>query len=318
MNTFNEGSDPEIRAERNQLRLILMLVGVVGIVLIVVGQWQSNLEAEIATNLGIALLTAAVLGVVLETYLRERLFLRIEQRVGQTMQSFGVQMADAILMQRLPPLLIQATKKQILEPAIVLRDTQADYRFSVITADDQKFLRAVVISSTVYENMSTQDERVELFEGGSTMPESLKSLKTTQDAGFSSITTEVMDGEISPNFNANREQLRPFFSIQGGQPQIKRQLTFSPRSRAKVSTEEIAYFELVDFEEWSHSKPAINLEVTASFEGGNFNLGGESDYTLVESWDSSVDDEKSHGTWRIIGAMLPGQGLSFWWSPKGE
>ena len=92
MTTLNPGPDPEIRAEMNQLRLVLIAVGILGLVLVVVGQWQSGLGAD----LGIALMTAAILGIVLETYLREKLFSRIEQRVDQTMRTFGVQMADAI------------------------------------------------------------------------------------------------------------------------------------------------------------------------------------------------------------------------------
>ena len=99
----------------NQLRLVLIAVGILGLVLVVVGQWQSGLGADISTDLGIALMTAAILGIVLETYLREKLFSRIEQRVDQTMRTFGVQMADAIQLQRLPPVLLEATKKQIIE-----------------------------------------------------------------------------------------------------------------------------------------------------------------------------------------------------------
>ena len=59
------------KVERNYLRLLLVLVAFVGVVLIIIGQWRSGIWADISTNIGIAFITAAILGIVLESYLRE-------------------------------------------------------------------------------------------------------------------------------------------------------------------------------------------------------------------------------------------------------
>ncbi len=101
------------------MRLLLILVASVGVVLIILGQWRSGIWPDISTNIGIAFITAAVIGIVLETYLRERLFSQIRTRIEETLQSFGVEMSDAIRLQRLPPLMLDAVKRQIVEPNLI-------------------------------------------------------------------------------------------------------------------------------------------------------------------------------------------------------
>ena len=103
-------------------------------------------------------------------------------------------------------------------------------------------------------------------------------------------------------------------SIQGGQPQFRRTVTFAPRCPVRVTTEEIAYYVVDGFEQWYFDKPSLNLQVTATFEGATFSLRGEPDASVKDSWEVSMDAANGSATWRINGAMLPGQGISFWWS----
>ena len=117
-------SDPSSKwsaiVERNFLRLLLVLVATVGVVLMIIEQWRSGIWADISTNIGIAFITAAILGIVLESYLRERLFSVIQTRIEETLESFGIEMADAIQLQRLPPLMLDAVKRHIVEPNLIL------------------------------------------------------------------------------------------------------------------------------------------------------------------------------------------------------
>ena len=120
-----------------------------GVVLIVIGLWRSGFWADTSTNIGIAFIAAAILGLVLETYLRERLFSQIQTRIDRTLESFGIEMADAIQLQRLPPLMLDSVKRQIVEPNLILWDTVTDYKFAPVTIDDGEFLRAEITSSSI-------------------------------------------------------------------------------------------------------------------------------------------------------------------------
>ena len=82
-----------------------------------------------------------------------------------------------------------------------------------------------------------------------------------------------------------------------------------------MTTTEVAYFELDDFDEWSFQTPAINLEIRVAFEGKKFKFAARPDEALLDFWESSVDEDGRTGRWQINGALLPGQGISFWWSP---
>ena len=148
------------RLERNYLRLLLALVATGGVVLIIIGQWRSGVWADISTNIGISFITAAILGIVLESYLRERLFSQIQTRIQETLESFGIEMADAIQLQRLPPLMLDAVKRHIVEPNLILWDTVTDYKFAPVTIDDGEFLRAEITSSSIYENLTSQSNQV--------------------------------------------------------------------------------------------------------------------------------------------------------------
>ena len=130
--------------------------------------------ADVATDIGIAFITAALLGIVLETYLKERLLSQIRTRIEETLQSFGVVMSDAIQLQQLPPLMLDAVKRQIVEPNLILRDTVTHYKFAQVTIDDKLFLRAEIASSSIYENLTTQTNEVEISEGGTPLPSELK------------------------------------------------------------------------------------------------------------------------------------------------
>ena len=308
------------KVERNYLRLLLVLAAFVGVVLIIIGQWRSGIWADISTNIGIAFITAAILGIVLELYLRERLFSHIQTRIEATLESFGIEMADAIRLQRLPPLMLGAVKRQIVEPNLILRDTVTDYKFAPVTIDDGEFLRAEVTSFSTYENLASQSNPVEIFEVGCQLPPDLKTSSIVHDCGFINIKTETLDGTIDPPFNLNRQEIALWGgSTQQEQPFFRRHVTLAPQSRIKVTTTEVAYFELNDFDEWSFNRPAINPEIRVAFEGKKFNLGAEPDEALLDGWESSVDEDGRVGRWQINGALLPGQGIAFWWSPsEGE
>ena len=85
-----------------------------------------------------------------------------------------------------------------------------------------------------------------------------------------------------------------------------------------MTTTEVAYFELDDFDEWSFHRPAINLEIRVAFEGKKFNLTAQPDDALLDGWESAVDEDGHASRWKINGALLPGQGVAFWWSPREE
>ena len=272
--------------------------------------------ADVATDIGIAFITAAILGIVLESYLRERLFSQIQTRIQETLESFGIEMADAIQLQQLPPLMLDAVKRQIVEPNLILRDTVTHYKFAQVTIDDKLFLRAEIASSSIYENLTTQTNEVEISEGGTPLPSELKTSSNVGDSGFVNIKTETLDGAIDPPFDLNRQEVGLWVSTRQEQPIFKRTAAFAPRSRIKVTTDEIAYFEVEDWDEWSFGRPAINLEIHASFEGAKFNLGAEPDEALLDCWEISVDEDKCVGWWKINGALLPGQGIFIWWSPS--
>ncbi len=38
----------------------------------------------------------------------------------------------------------------------------------------------------------------------------------------------------------------------------------------------------------------------------------------ADSWESAVDEDGHASRWKINGALLPGQGVAFWWSPREE
>ena len=158
---------------------------------------------------------------------------------------------------------------------------------------------------------------MEIFEGGCSLPSELKT-SSIPDCGFINIKTETLEGTIEPPFNLSRQQIELWVTTKQEQPFFSRHVTFAPQSRIKVTTTEVAYFELNDFDEWSFNRPAINLEIRVAFEGKKFDLGAEPDESLLDGWVPSVDEDGHTGRWQINGALLPGQGISFWWSPRQE
>jgi len=96
------------------LRLLLVLMAAIGVLFVIVGQWRSGFWATVASDIGIAFTTAAILGIVIEAYLRERLFSQIEDKIEKTMQIFGSQLADGIQLQRLPPRYLKQLKRKLL------------------------------------------------------------------------------------------------------------------------------------------------------------------------------------------------------------
>ena len=184
--------------------------------------------ADVATDIGIAFITAALLGIVLETYLKERLLSQIRTRIEETLQSFGVVMSDAIQLQQLPPLMLDAVKRQIVEPNLILRDTVTHYKFAQVTIDDKLFLRAEIASSSIYENLTTQTNEVEISEGGTPLPSELKTSSNVGDSGFVNIKTETLDGAIDPPFDLNRQEVGLWVSTRQEQPIFKRTAAFAP------------------------------------------------------------------------------------------
>ena len=160
---------------------------------------------------------------------------------------------------------------------------------------------------------------MEIFEGGCTLPSELKTSSIVRnDCGFINIKTETLDGIIEPPFNLNRQEIALWVTTRQEQPLFRRQVTFAPQSRIKVTTTEVAYFELDDFDEWSFHRPAINLEIRVAFEGKKFNLTAQPDDALLDGWESPVGEDGHASRWKINGALLPGQGVAFWWSPREE
>lgn len=194
----------------------------------------------------------------------------------------------------------------------------SDYRFEVISVGDERYLKAYLKSSSIYENFTTEIKNHEIFQGGMMKPPSLIGSPLMDDTGFTRIAIEAIEGDIQLLLDLDRNGIRIFAATQNRQQQFRRTVTFPPGARAKVTMEEIGYFDLIDFEEWSHLAPSLNLEVTATFEGANFLLEGEPDESLKGFYDSSVDPAANIGKWIINGAMLPGQGIRFWWEPADE
>ena len=101
---------------------------------------------------------------------------------------------------------------------------------------------------------------------------------------------------------------------QRGQEHFKRPCRFSPRCRLRVTFSEVAYFDLEDGDFFVVSKPSIDMKIKVSFDGGKFDVRATPDDALVDDWE--IGDEP--GQWKIGGALLPGQGIHFWWEPHKE
>ena len=300
------------RSDRVFRGIVLAVVFLLGIVLILFGQMISGFWSDFVGGVGVAFVTTSVLGVVLESHLKERLFTDIRREVAATLSAIQAQAVDAVHLNRLPSELLNVVRKTVTEVPIIERDIFATYEFKSVTLGRAKALRAEIKSSSIYQNLTDQWQPGEIYEGGVKLPDRFKRYSDTADAGFGAIGVEIIEGSSQPSpFNLDREGMKFYISEQEGVPIFSRDVQFSPNCQLKVTTVEIAYYELADFDSFSASKPSINMVVVASFPDAGFKVEGEPDHALIEFWEG--DNVK--GQWNVKGALLPGQGIQFWWEP---
>ena len=282
------------------MRVVLALVALMGVLFIVIGIWRQEFWARFFNDVGIALVTASVLGLVLESYLREKLFTHIEQHIGSILPGIRSEAIDAYHMQRLPTELLEFVRKTVIEPAIIQRDVCLDYKMKIVSIDSKECLRAEVTSTAIYENLTHAWQNGEIYEGSCNLPDGQTS---RLEAGFVNLTSEIIEGTLDTNpLNLNREHMEFYIYEQRGQEHFKRPCRFSPRCRLRVTFSEVAYFDLEDGDFFVVSKPSIDMKIKVSFDGGKFDVRATPDDALVDDWE--IGDEP--GQWKIGGALLPG------------
>ena len=275
-----------------------LIVGIlVGMLLLLVGQnlnWRSFL-----TQLGGSLIIASTLALVTEWYLRERLFVEIEGKV-----------VEAFHLQELPPEILDMVRNTVTKEGVIQRLRTAHYDMKQVPLDGEPALRTEIRSSAIYENFTTEIQRADIYEEGAEFD-----YPTTIEAtGFVRILTEELRGTISPAVTLDRAGMDGFITWRDRQPIFRRPVEFSPGCQIRVTTVEIGYYALNNWDHYSVSSPTVDMEISIAVSGGNFSLSVKPDRYLINSFDpSQVLDGTVKGM--IRGALLPGQGMEVKWQP---
>lgn len=308
-----------LHIDRRILFLVLVIVILSGVVLLLVGlNLEEGLRRNFLTQIGVALITATILAFATGWYLKERLFLEISGRVSEILGRLQEEAIDAVHLQRLPTELLDAVRNTVIEEVVIERDLFARYDMEIVQVNGDQALRAEISSSSIYENLTSAWQQAEISEGGCVADEHFKGSSDTEDAGFISIATEAVEGTIDPPLALDKAGMRFFISEQDAQPIFKRNARFSPRCRVKVTTTEIAYFHLEDWDSYTVSKPTVNMEIIISVSGGGFKLTVSPDESLINYFDGSGYDVEGTAGGRLIGALLPGQGMYLEWAPEDK
>lgn len=311
----NRDRTPWFRSDNLFRAVVLGLIFAVGLVFILVGERISGFWSDFLGGIGVAFITTAVLGFVLESHLKERLFTDIKKEVAGTLSSIQAQAIDAVHLSRLPAELLDVVRKTVTESPIIERDITASYQFTSVTFGRKKALRAEITASSIFENLTDQFQSGDIFEGGIALPARLHRTAAAVDDGFATITTEIIQGSTNPApFTLDKAGMQLFISERNQVPHFQRPIQFSPRCRLRVTISEVAYFGIDDLDWFTASKPSINMTIIASFPNGAFKLKGSPDDALIDLWEGA--DEQ--GRWVVKGGLLPGQGIKFEWEPIEE
>lgn len=305
--------------DRIILFLILAIVIAMGVILLLVGlRLNEGLWRNFLTQIGVALITAGILAMVTGWYLRERLFGEIADRVSDMLGEFRAEAIDAFHLQKLPHEILELIRKTVINQAVIQRNLTAHYQMRVVEIGGEPALRAEISSSSIYENLTADWQDSEIYEVGSALDDAFRGLPETQDSGFVSVrAAEAESGSINPPVAVDKVSMRLYVNDHEGAPIFRHAVRFSPNCRIKVTTLEINYFQLNDWENYPVTSPTITMEVSVSVVGDTFSLFVKPDDSLKYDFQPSVDpDGTVRG--RITTALLPGQGMNLGWQPNGE
>jgi hypothetical protein len=149
-------------------------------------------------GVGVAFITTTVLGIVLESHLKERLFADIKKEVTGTLSAIQNQAIDTVHLSRLPVELLDVVRSTVTEAAIIERDVIAGYKFTTVKIGRVNALRAEITTTAILENLTDESRSGEIFEGGVGPRARLKGSTTTADFGFATIETEIIQGSSIP------------------------------------------------------------------------------------------------------------------------
>ena len=269
----------------DRLTFFLIMGGVIliGVVLFVVGiNLSDGWPRSLLTQLGLALITAGVVAMSTGWYLKERLFEEIASRVSDMLAEFRAEAIDAFHLQKLPHELLVMIRKRVIEITVIERDRKAHYEMKLVSFNGGQVLRAEITSSSIYENLTTSSQPVEIYEEGAVFD----TTPTDEETGFVGITATNLDGNVEPAFDLRKADLGPpWVTDQDGQPIFRRTLQFPPKCRVKVTTSEIGYFSTHDWDKYSVAKPTMNMELSLAVSGGKFKLDVRPDEALLDSFD---------------------------------
>lgn len=162
----NQEQTPWYRSDRIFRWGILALILSLGIILILVGENLSGFWSDFIGGVGVAFITTTVLGIVLESHLKERLFADIKKEVTGTMSAIQDQAIDAVHLSRLPVELLDVVRSTVTEAAIIERDVIAGYKFTTVKIGRANALRAEITTTAILENLTDESRSGEIFEGG--------------------------------------------------------------------------------------------------------------------------------------------------------
>jgi len=292
-----------------------------GAVLLLVGlQLNEGLWSTFLIQLGLALITAGILGLITGWYLRERLLGQIASRVSDMLAEFRAEAIDAFHLQKLPQEILEVVRTKVINEPIIQRDLRTHYQMEIVDIGDKKALRSKITSSSTYENLTSEWRSSEIYEVGSALDDAFKGLSKISDSGFFSIDTDPESGTLIPSVHLDKAGMVLYTSPDYlGQPIFRHPVQFSPKCRITVMTVEVGYFLFDDWENYPVSRPTITMEIRVSAlgEAEQVNFDVRPDDCLKYNFHRSVEDD---GTLRgyIDCALLPGQGMNFQWSRVRE
>lgn len=310
---------PWLYFERVNLLVVLILILLIGILFILLGlRVLGGLWGDALTQVGIALVTASILAGVVDRYLKERLILETEKRIFSILEEFRAESTDAFHLQKLPTELLDVVRRTIIESPVIERDLSVNYHMTPVQIGRASGLRAEITSVSIIENLTEQWQENDMLQGGVTVPKKF-SRSTLQDAGFVSVEAVPLEGELEQPFRIDKGSIAGFVKIEEGQPVFRRPVRIGPKAKVRVTGTHVGYFELDDWDSFNVSVPTINMTMTISISGVSLGISGEpNDESLNRYWEGAVDEERGTAQWRISGALLPGQGITFEWQPLAE
>ncbi len=269
---------------------------------------------EFWVAVGSSLIIAGVLGLAVDRFLKERLFDEVNRRISESLHVFETQAFDLVAFGQLPAALQNAVRTEVMTAPVIEEDVAYDYQFEKAPGDTTDVLRATITTSVMYMNVTGNREDFDIRHPVRALYAEHANMGFA-DHGPDSVELEPRPGGTELPLHLDRVNTWLNVSTQGNILWFTLRATLEPHAWVKVKFKDIRYVQTEDWDDFDAINPTINMVVTAGATDVRLKFTGEPDLPLRGSFREKSGDEHE---WRVVGAMLPGQGIQVSWEPVKE